>query len=797
MLVPLRWLNKILPHGLEIDRLLEVLTMSGLEVEAAIDLGMKSGKIVVGKVIEFKVHPNADRLSLVKVDIGSERPLDIVCGATNLYPGMLAPCALPGAVLPGGLEIRKSKIRGEQSEGMLCSGKELEFGSDHSGILDLPDTYAVGEPFDFIIDLKVTPNRADCLSMHGVARDLAAMIGKKVYPETHRVSEMVERIDDFIKLIVRARKACPRYSCRFIRDLRVGPSPLWMRRTLESCGMRPINNVVDVTNYVMMEYGIPLHAFDFDRIHGGTIIVRYAEEGEAFTALDGRELRLTAEDLVIADEDRPIALAGVMGGRNTEVTDSTTHVALECAYFDPVSIRRTARRHGLHSESSYRFERGTDPGRVPVALNRATQLIHDLASGEVAKGALDDQGGASSRPEELLVHLQVEKANRYLGLRLSNAEMADRLVNLGFEIRRSDKETLSIAKPSYRVDIERDVDLIEEIARIVGYDKIPETMPAIQSTGEKAAEKEERSLHALRHLCAELGLCEAVHPSFTSKARLESHGWDAERQPKLANPMTQDQAYLRPALLPDLLATAQYNQRQGVEGINLFEAGKVFAEGARAGHSEDERLSLAIALSGATPSNWAAASRSYDFFDLKAVVETLAERLGVGRLSVEAGADGRVYHPGRSAKLLLAGKPVGCLGEVHPTLARDHGLRGRVYCAELNLGALLEESAKTKFSFQAIPRLPGSERDLAVLVDEGVPAARLIEIARSAARETLEEVLLLDVYRGEHVPAGKKSMALRMQLRSSEATLTEEQINEIVKKVLTRLEKDCGAVLRS
>lgn len=794
MLVPLRWLNEILPSGLEIDRLLDVLTMSGLEVEGTRDLGIRSGKIVVGKVLETQPHPNADRLTLVKVDTGGEGPLDIVCGATNLYPGMLVPCALPGAVLPGGLEIRKSKIRGEKSEGMLCSGRELEFGTDHSGILELPDTYKVGEPFEFIVDIKVTPNRSDCLSMYGVARDVAAMIGKKVFPETHRVSEMLEKTEEFLKVIVRARRGCPRYSARYVKNVRVGESPLWLKRTLEGCGMRPINNVVDITNYVMQEYGVPLHAFDYDRIHGGTIIVRYANEGEKFVTLDDRELTLTAEDLIIADEDRPIALAGVMGGKNTEVTDSTTDVVLECAFFDPVTVRRSARRHNIQSESSYRFERGTDIGRIPVSSNRATQLMHELTEGEVARGAIDEQG---PRAEDVLIHLEIAKANRYLGLQLTNAEIADRLVNLGFEIRRSDRETLSVARPTFRLDVEHDVDLIEEVARIVGYDNIPETMPAIRSSAEPVAVNGTRDLRRVRDILVDLGYCEAIHMTFTSEEVLALQGWDAEKQPRVANPLTIEQKYLRPALLPDLLRSYHYNQRQGAAFINLFELGKVYGPGARAGRAEDERLSLALALGGTSPFNWATSPREADFFDLKGALEGFAEHLGLPVLSFEPGAPEHLFHPGRSARMSIGGQDVGAMGELHPNLARKQDIRGRAYCAELDLDLLLKLSKQAKPAFRNIPRLPGSERDLAVVVNEDVAASRLLATARDAGKATIEDLTLLDVYRGEHVEAGKKSLALRVHLRSSEATLTEEEINEVITRILKRLEKECGAQLRS
>ncbi len=794
MLLSLRWLNEILPFELEIDRLLDVLTMSGLEVEGTIDLGKKSGKIVVGRVLETQPHPNADRLTLVKVDVGAESPLEIVCGATNLFTGMLVPCAVPGALLPDGLEIRKSKIRGEKSEGMLCSGKELQFGADHSGILELPDSYKVGERFDFIIDIKVTPNRADCLSIFGVARDVAAMTGKKVIAGTHRVSEMLEKTEDFIKVIVRARRGCPRYSCRYVKGIQVGESPLWLRRRLESCGMRPINNVVDITNYVMLEYGIPLHAFDHSKIHGGTIVVRYAEEGETFVGLDDRELTLTAEDLVIADEGRPIALAGVMGGKNSEVSDSTTEIVLECAFFDPVTVRRSARRHNLHSESSYRFERGTDISRVPVSLNRATQLVHDLSKGEITRGAVDEQG---ARPEDPLIQLEIEKANRYLGLGLTNTEIADRLVNLGFEIRRSDRESLTVARPSFRNDIERDVDLIEEIARIVGYDNIPETMPAIRSSADPAPNGVALQLREIRNALVDLGFCEAVHMTFTSESTLEQYGWDANQQPSLANPLTIEHKFLRPALLPDLMRTLCFNQRQGAGFVNLFELGKVYTTKARPGHAEDERLSLALVLSGHLPSNWAASARECDFFDLKGAMESFGEKLGLPTLSFETGGPEALLHPGRSASILCNGEPLGFIGELHPELAKREDIRGRAYCAEIDLDRVLMLAKQGSRSFKNISRLPGSERDLAVIVDEAMPAEQLLSAARAAGKSMLEDLSLLDVYRGEHVEAGKKSLALRLHLRSTDATLTEEQISEVMARVLKRLEKDCGARLRS
>lgn len=795
MIIPLRWLNSIFDSGLAVDELLDALTMSGLEVEGVVDLGMQSGKIVVAKALEVTKHPNAEKLSLVKADVGGEQPLDIVCGAPNVREGMLVPCALVGAVLPDGMKIKKSKIRGEKSEGMLCSAKELNFGTDHSGILELPDTYKVGEPFELLIDIKVTPNRADCLSIYGVARDVAAMIGKKIYPDTHRVSEMTEKAEQYIDCMVRARKGCPRYACRYLRDVHIGESPLWLRRRLESVGLRPINNVVDATNYVMMELGIPLHAFDFDRIHGGVINVRYAKEGEKFLTLDESQILLTAEDLVIADGDRPIALAGVMGGKNTEVTESTTHILLECANFEPGTIRRTARRHGFQTDSSYRFERGTDRQKIPASINRATQLIQEIAGGEVARGIIDDQGGLQLSEKPIQLH--IDKVNKLLGLKLANQQVADQLVHLGFEILRSDQQSLMVATPSYRVDIFEEVDLIEEVARSVGYDKIPETLPAIQTGSPEAVRSSEPSMRHLREILVGLGLTEAITFTMVSEESIRLHGYDPSAQPRIANPMSQEQALLRASLLPGLLEAVGSNQRQGAEWVGLFEIGKTYPAGARPGHAEDEYLGLSMAITGTPAGNWASKTGASDFYDLKGVLSEFGEALGLGELDIEGEAPEEIYHPGRSGALSWKKREIGVMGELHPDLSKAHNLRGQVYCAEIDLEKVLQLSAESRLRFRATSRQPSSSRDLAVVVDESVPARELLEAARSADKKTIEDLSIMDVYQGEHIEPGKKSIALHFRLRSAESTLTEEEINAVMGRVLKKLEKRCGAALRT
>lgn len=796
MLLSLRWLKSLFPNDLSVGDLSDALTHAGLEVEDIRDYGLVSGKLVVGKVLELTPHPGADRLTLVKVDVGKSEPIAIVCGATNLTEGMHVPCALPGAVLPGDFKIKKSRIRGEASAGMLCSAKELEFGSDHSGIMELPKEFEVGEPFDCVLDIKVTPNRPDCLSVFGIGREVAAMIGKKIYPATPRFSETLNKTAEFIDLLVTARDACPRYTCRYIHDIEIGESPLWMRRALEASGLRSINNIVDVTNYVMLELGIPLHAFDYDRIRGGKINVRFAEDGEKFVTLDDRELELTSADLVIADEERPIALAGVMGGKNTEVTESTRHIVLECACFDPDSIRRTARRYGISTDSSYLFERGTDCIKVSRSLNRATQLLKEVANGGIAKGILD----VDQKPdEEPLITLDVRRVNDLLGLSLLNSDVADCLVRVGFEIRESENDELIVASPSYRVDVKLDVDLIEEVARIHGYDNIPETMPAVVSSRgiKKGSSSPARLLRRVREILAGIGLSEAVHTSTISEDAARRHGFDPETLPRLANPLTVDQTIMRPTLIPQMIATVAFNQRQGAERVAMFESAKVFPAGSRVGEEDDEGLSLVIILAGGTPPAWTGGARDYDFFDMKGILEAFAHRIGLGELKTAQLPDGETFHPGRSSAIIWGGAEVGRFGELHPAQLAFYEIRGRAQMAEIDLHKLFALITGLNLRFKSIARFPPSRKDIAVVVDEDVAAGSLLEVARKAGAPMIEDLSVIDLYRGEGVEPGKKSIAMRMRLRAADRTLTEDEITQTMSRIVAALGEHCGAQLRS
>lgn len=792
MRLSVRWFNKYLPHDLPIDELIETITMAGHEVEEELDLGLRSGKIVVAEILEAAALPESDHLQVCKVNVGAEEPLTIVCGAPNARAGIKIPCAMIGATLPGDFKIKKTKIRGQVSHGMLCSAAELEFGADQSGILELPDKYKVGEPFDFLMEIKVTPNRPDCLNVLGLARDVGAMIGKTVYPPKPRFKERLDLIEAMVSVNVKDRERCPRYAARLIRGVTIGQSPLWLQRALDAAGLRPINNVVDVTNYVLMELGHPLHAFDFDMLAEGTVVVRTAAEGEKLNLLDGSELTLTTEDLLIADAQRGVALAGVMGGLESEVTDKTKNVLLEAAYFDPGTIRKTARRYGLQTDASYRFERGTDREKLTLALERATQLIQELAGGEVVKGMVDIH---APLPETQPILLNVDRVNGLLGLELSTTQVADYLVNLGFEIRPTDARSMAVVPPSHRVDISRYVDLAEEIARLHNYNNIPCTMPSTNLTP-TAPTPLEAMQGTIRSSMVSLGFSEAMCFTFISEEEARRLGYDPERLPHVTNPLTVDQAVMRPAVMCGLLTAVASNQRQGEPDILLFELGKAWNEGAQAGDPEGEHQELGLVMAGSTPLGWADKQRAYDYYDLKGAVESLLGRLSPAPVHFERLTDSPVYHPGRAATIQWLGMNVGEIGELHPDLADFFGVKGRVYCARIEVTATAEAAAAQKRTFQQIPRFPGSWRDLALIVDQSVEAASLLDIVNKAGGPLLEHVRIFDFYEGEHVPEGKKSIALRMRLRSLESTLTEDDITQTVGKIVKQLGDKTGATLR-
>ena len=579
----------------------------------------------------------------------------------------------------------------------------------------------------------------------------------------------------------------------------MGESPAWIRYALEASGLRPINNVVDITNYVLLELGHPLHAFDFDSLAAGTIKVRFAEQGEKLDLIDGKTLEFTAEDLLVCDEDGPVALAGVMGGRDTEVTAKTTNILLEAAYFRPDLIRRTARRYNLQTDSSYRFERGTDRENLVLSLNRATQLIQEIADGKVVKGCLDMQPSITHEPS--CISLRIDRVNSLLGLELTSTEIADYLANLRFEIRKFDQDVMVIQVPSHRIDVTREIDLIEEVARMHNYNRIPSTMPKILPS-RLPISGIETIVEDARDAMTSMGFCEAVNYSFISDLQSRQMGSDPDELPRISNPLTAAQVVMRPNLLPGLLNAVACNQKQDEPEVSLFETGKVWFHGSAAGDPAGEKNDLAFVMAGPRDEHWSSNGRDVDFYDLRGILNSLLVRLGAyenpSDVQLSPLDESQIFHPGRSAGVNRNGSALGQLGEIHPDLAGAYDLCGRVYGAFIDLTTLAGGIGHDSNSgMSQVPRFPASWRDLAVVVDCGIPAGQLLEAVRDGGGQNLEDAHIFDVYEGERVGKGKKSIALRLRLRSPDHTLNEDEITSTVDRIMKQLDRKCSAVLRS
>ncbi|MBN1475726.1 phenylalanine--tRNA ligase subunit beta [Candidatus Sumerlaeota bacterium] len=789
MLVSLRWLREHLNFEISLDQILQDLTDIGLEIEGTIDLGHRSGKILVGEVKSVERHPNADKLTLCSVDVGKPAPLSIVCGASNHREGDRVPVALIGAELPNGMRLKPVEIRGVPSQGMMCSGKELHWSDDASGILILPPEWQVGEPVDFLIDVSVTANRPDCMSIHGIARDLAAKHKRKTHLAAARIQEQLEHVEQMLHVSVKERSKCSRYCARLIQGVRVGPSPLWMIRALESVGLRSVNNVVDVTNYVLMELGHPLHAFDAEMIADRQITVRAAKEGEAFETLDGTKLTLTEDDLVIADGKRAVALAGVMGGLNSEVTESTTTVALEAAHFDPVTIRRTSKRHGIVTDSSQRFERGTDRAMLPHAINRATQLIKEICGGEVARGTIDVQSSITEISSPIA--LRLSRVQQLLGLNLPHTEIADLLVHLGCEIVRADREQFFVTAPSWRVDLTREIDLIEEIARIRGYDQIPVSLPAVVGQPRALPPQSEATGPLTDTLVAE-GFHEVLNFGFTCPEFLASLGL-AENLVMIRNPLTRDFAAMRPSVLPSVLSNVAHNLNRGASDVRLFEIGTAHAKDD--GGTPREWTELCAVLCGSTPATWSSPARAHGFHTIKGVAERCLQALGIAQCQVRPLEDPR-FHPKRAAVLCQGPQVLARIGELHPDFLATLEIERRVCALEMQIEPLVERARARRVKCREVSRHPSVDRDIAVVVDRSTQAGDLLDSITRSGGDLLESARLFDLYEGEGVPEGKRSLAYALVFRAPDRTLREEEVQRVIDSILSTLAEKHGAELR-
>jgi phenylalanyl-tRNA synthetase beta chain len=800
MKVSLKWLKSYVDLDLPPAELADKLTMAGTEVKGWQAIGGNWEGIVVGQIVAINRHPNADRLSLPTVDLGTKQKT-VVCGAPNLKVGDKVAFARVGAELIDGhsgqvVRLEAAKIRGVASEGMVCSEKELGISDYHQEIMVLPDDAPVGTPLadymgDIILDLEVTPNRPDCLSVIGVAREVTALTGQEVRLPDISYDEEGEAIEGQIGVEITAPDLCPRYSASLITGVKIAPSPHWLQQRLLAGGMRPINNVVDITNFVMLEYGEPLHAFDYSQIRGQKIIVRRAEEDEVLVTLDGNRRQLSQDMLVIADTQRAVAVAGVMGGVDSEMTDQTTSIVLEAASFNPASIYHTGSTLGIPSEARMRFERGISPELTIPALKRATQLIIELASGQAAKGIVDAYPG---KKEAKPILLSTGELKRLLGVDFSLDQIKQALASLGFDCQPAKSASeVNVTAPYWRSDISLVEDLIEEVARIIGYDRIPVTMP----TGEVPRQDPAPILdfkEKVRQSLTGYGFYEVINYSLTSLDllnRLMPQPNPMEPEPlRVVRPMSAEQEYLRPSLRANLLAALEANRRHEEGGIRLFELGRVYQPRPNELPDEPEML-CALMVGSRFDQSWHGGGEPVDFFDAKGVAEGL-----LGQLGVEADfipGDDESLDPARQSAIVVEGKKVGVVGELHHKVAESFDLTEKVYLFEMNLIELLSFTLEHKL-YQPISRFPAVVRDIALVVGSGVTNRQVVDIISGFPLVT--RVALFDLYTGGKLPQGKKSLAYRITFQSASKTLTDEAVNKVQQQIIDKLAKELGATLR-
>lgn len=797
MNVTLNWLKAYIDFEFSPSELADRLTMLGVEVESVKHLGTELEGVIVGSVTSIRPHPNADKLVLCQVDTGETEELQIVCGAPNAREGMLAPVATIGATLPVGLTIKSAKLRGETSQGMLCSEKELGLSGDAAGLMELLTDIPLGTPLsealgldDVVFELEITPNRPDCLSLIGVAREIRAETGNPLKLPTVDPQESGINIRDLTSVTIGAPDLCPRYAARVIQGVKVTESPAWLQQRLESVGIGVINNIVDVTNFVLMEYGQPLHAFDYHKLTENRIVVRRARDDEQITTLDEVERELTSDMLVIADAEKAVALAGIMGGYNSEITETTCDVLLESAYFNPLSIRATAKALGISTEASYRFERGADPGAVLAALDRAAQLIAELTGGTICDGIVDVYPGQQPLTE---IQLRPERVNFVLGTTIETAEMVQILDRLGFDVDITGK-VYQVVVPTFRSDVTREIDLIEEIARVYGYDNIPTTLPKGDIPVPAPTPKTE-ARRRIKHFLLAAGMMEAVNYSFCDpncfdKIRLNAD--DPLRNTlQLRNPLSPEMSVLRTTLTPGLLENAQHNRNHQIDTIALFEIGGVFVHDGK--EKEPERVTGVLA-GQIGEGVYSDPYRHPDFFDIKGLVEGMLEVCGVVDWTLQK-TDALTFHPGRNAEVLLGNRRIGVFGEVHPEVLENYDLPYKAYLFEFDLEGLADAATFAK-RFEPISIYPKVARDLAIVVDKETLSDMPTELIYTTGGDSVDSVRLFDVYEGEQVPEGKKSLAYTITYHSATETLTDKAVNTLHDEVVKCLNRELGAELR-
>lgn len=808
MQISLKWLNNYIDISDYFDRadeLAELLTNTGLEVEEIQDLSKQFKHIVIGQILEKAQHPNADKLSLCQVSTGKEVVHQIVCGAKNHKQGDRVVVALPGACLPGDFKIKPTTMRGVESNGMLCSDKELGISEDSEGIKILDSNAPIGEEFsvyqglnDIVFELKVTPNRADCLSHFGLARELSCLLDRELKSPINEMEISSKSTKDVISLEVKDVENCPRFTARYISGVKVTPSPSWLKSAIESIGLNSINNVVDITNYVMMEMGQPLHAYDVRELKGNKVIVDKAEEGEIFVSLDGTELKCDGSELMIRDGERPVGLAGIVGGQNSGVQDDTTDLFIECAYFVPSSIRKTSRKFGVETDACYRFSRGVDPEATAFVLDRCCYLIKSIAGGEVYSDPYDFYPSPIVKsPFEVKVDYITER----LGLEVDASEFEQTLTQIKCSFTK--KENIySVVAPAYRWDIERKEDLVEEFARLKSYDSIPEHVPMLTSNPSPHS-SEYLIYRDLREKWTGLGYLEATNYAFLNHTeqnhilgdldKLMNYGITAKQEAvKVLNPLNEDFAVMRKSLIPSVLKNVQHNSRRGGGFGRIFELGYAFGRDSKFG--QDGRL--ALAAWGSESSVWGEGGKSPLVLEVK---EKIEQYLNLIRAKSWKWTNSNIapdfLHPGQSAALFFEGKVIGFVGTLHPSLRSELKIREEVVLAEFQLDALLRGQPKS-YKAQSISKFPAVERDIAFICDESISAFDVMEQIKKAAGKKLINVELFDLFSGGNLENGMKSMAFRMHYQDLKATLEEDELSQIQKNIIEQVTKKLSIQVR-
>ena len=799
MRVSLNWLKEFVEIEQTPAEVAELLTMAGLEVEGLEQKAQNLDNVKVSKILDIKPHPQADRLSICQLDTGHERA-SVVCGATNINKGDCVPLAPPGTTLPDGMLIKESIIRGELSQGMLLAEDEMGLTDDHTGIMILPNNLMPGQPLtdamdlkDWILEITLTPNRIDCASILGIAREIGALIRKKAtIPEVH-FEESDIAIEDLAEVTVLDTNGCPRYTAGLVDQIKIGPSPFWMRYRLHVSGMRSINNVVDITNYVLMELGQPLHAFDYYRLGDKKIVVKKAENGQTFTTLDEQTRDLDDQTLMICDGKQAVAIAGIMGGLNSEITEDSATVLIESAYFNPSTIRRSSKKLSLSTEASYRFERGIDIEGTDIALKRSLELIKQLAGGNIARGIIDCYPKPWSSPQ---ITLRADRANNILGTTINIKTMTEHLSSLSMTVKKIDQNRIEVSPPPFRVDITREADLIEEIARLTGYDNIPVTLPPIRPT-----EKDTTGLvlrDRIKNMLVGMGFTEIITYSFISpkSADILGAGQKSELRSfvKLLNPLSQDQSVMRTSLIPGLVSTVRLNSLRGQNDLRIFEWGKIYIKGEEELPQEKQVLVALITGMGSSQ-EWYQERREADFFDIKGVTENILEELGIEKAEYKGNHSKEGFDPNEYTKIFSSGFEIGCIGKVSRDVMNGYELEKKAYIAEIYIEDLLPLISWVK-KFTPLAKFPSVRRDISIIVNRSIESAMLINIVKEIGKDLVESVNIFDIYQGKQIIPQEKALALGVNYRSKQRTLTDDEVNKIHEEIIGEIRRQTGGRLR-